>query len=270
MNIGVVIGIVVGMGVLRLVRANLLVWIIAWWVAIWAGINWGFATPIPQSTKTMYMAITAVSLLAYIASSRERTQAVTGPLLRLVVVRKYTPLLVLLAILIPCGVAFSVYRGMNVPVEPPFFARTVHPSPPPTIDVHDNEIDIVDGDNPYRQLEQTDPEAFRSHVESGRDIYYKNCFYCHGDDMGGNGPFAYGLNPIPTDFTEKGVLDNFRETFFFWRISKGGPGLPDEGAPGDSAMPNWEAFLTEQEMWEVVLFLYDFTDYKPRAREELH
>jgi hypothetical protein len=32
-------------------------------------------------------------------------------------------------------------------------------------------------------------------------------------------------------------------------------------------MPAWEKFLTEEEMWEAVLFLYDFTAQRPRARE---
>ena len=31
-----------------------------------------------------------------------------------------------------------------------------------------------------------------------------------------------------------------RDTFLFWRISKGGPGLPEEGGPWDTAMPAWE------------------------------
>jgi hypothetical protein len=59
-----------------------------------------------------------------------------------------------------------------------------------------------------------------------------------------------------------------RETFLLWRISKGGPGLPDEGGPWDTAMPAWEKFLKEDEMWDAILFLYDFTELKPRAREE--
>ncbi len=40
------------------------------------------------------------------------------------------------------------------------------------------------------------------------------------------------------------------------------------GAPGDSAMPEWERFLSNEEMWEVILFLYDHTSQRPRAREE--
>jgi hypothetical protein len=33
-------------------------------------------------------------------------------------------------------------------------------------------------------------------------------------------------------------------------------------------MPAWEKFLKEEEMWEAILFLYDFTGQRPRAREE--
>jgi hypothetical protein len=35
-------------------------------------------------------------------------------------------------------------------------------------------------------------------------------------------------------------------------------------------MPAWEKFLTEEEMWDVILFLYDFTGQRPRGREEVH
>ena len=30
-------------------------------------------------------------------------------------------------------------------------------------------------------------------------------------------------------------------------------------------MPAWEKFLTEEEIWDVVLFLYDYTGQRPRA-----
>ncbi len=88
--------------------------------------------------------------------------------------------------------------------------------------------------------------------------------------MAGDGMFAHGLNPIPSNFTDPGVLPMLQESFLFWRISKGAPGMPDEGGPWDSAMPAWENFLTEEEIWDVVLFLYDFNGYRPRAREEHH
>jgi mono/diheme cytochrome c family protein len=85
--------------------------------------------------------------------------------------------------------------------------------------------------------------------------------------MGGDGMFAYGLNPIPTNFTDPGVLPMFQETYLYWRVSKGGPGLPEEGGPWDSPMPTWEKLLTDEEMWDAVTYLFEFTGFRPRAQE---
>ena len=54
----------------------------------------------------------------------------------------------------------------------------------------------------------------------------------------------------------------------FWRIAKGGPGLPKEGAPWNSAMPVWEDMLTAEEIWAVIIFLYEQTGFSPRTWEE--
>jgi hypothetical protein len=267
-NLLVVLPVVAVLVALRLLRAGLATWVAAWWVGLLVVLKWGFATPIPQSVITMYLAIAAVALVAYVLSSRERAQGVLGPIVRLAVEKRFTIPLVVVMILIPAGAAYSVYRKMNVPVEAPFFARTVHPSPPASITVHDNEIDLISADNPYRHLKTENPEEYAERVLRGRDVYYKNCFYCHGDGLAADGLFAHGLNPIPTNFTDQNVLPNFREAFFFWRVAKGAPGMPEEGAPGDSAMPAWEKFLTEEEMWEVILFLYDFSSLEPRAVAE--
>ena len=140
---------------------------------------------------------------------------------------------------------------MNVPLEPPFFPRTVHPASPTEITVHDKKIDLDAGDNPFRHLETSNPEEFRKHVENGRRVYYQNCVFCHGDNLAGNGMFVHGLDPIPTNFADGDTIANLRETFLFWRAAKGGPGLPEEGGPWDTAMPAWEKFLKEEEIWDV-------------------
>jgi mono/diheme cytochrome c family protein len=57
------------------------------------------------------------------------------------------------------------------------------------------------------------------------------------------------------------------ESFVFWRIAKGGPGLPREGTPWNSAMPAWEDFLSEDEIWAVILYLYDHSGFQPRRWE---
>jgi len=268
MNLLVVLAVVAAFGLLRFRRANLLVWALAWWGGIYVLLRFGFSAPIPASVISLYMGIVSISILAYVSSSVERREEVSRPLVRFMTEKRYTVLLGATVIAIPALAAANVYVQMNAPLEPPFFPRTVHPGSPVQITVHDKRIDLDAGDNPFRQLERSNPEEFRRHVENGRQVYYRNCVFCHGDNMAGDGMFVHGLDPIPTNFHEN--IAQLRETFLFWRIAKGGPGLPDEGGPWDTAMPAWEKFLTEEEMWDATLFLYDFTGLRPRAREEAH
>ena len=219
-------------GLLRFRRANLFMWAIAWWLGAYLFFRFGFAAPIPSSVISIYMGIVSIALLAFVSSSEERRDEVSRPLLRLMTEKRFAPLLGALVLAIPALAAANVYVQMNVPIEPPFFPRTVHPASPPEITVQDKKIAIETGDSPFRQLETSNPEEFRKHVENGRRVYYQNCVFCHGDNMGGNGMFVHGLDPIPTNFADGDTIANLRETFLFWRAAKGGPGLPEEGGPG--------------------------------------
>jgi mono/diheme cytochrome c family protein len=269
MNLIVVLAVVAVFAILRVRRVNLLVWAIAWWIGIYVLLRVGFTAPIPSSVVTLYMGIVSLAILAYVSSSQERRDEIAGPLVRFMTEKRYTAFLVATIVAIPALAAANVYVRMTAPLEPPFFPRTVHPASPSEITVHDKAIHLDAGENPLLALERSNPDEFRTHVENGRRVYYRNCVFCHGDDLSGNGMFVHGLDPIPTNFADGSTIANLRDTFLFWRISKGGPGLPDEGGPWDTAMPAWEKFLTEDEMWEAVLFLYDFTGQKPRAREEV-
>jgi mono/diheme cytochrome c family protein len=266
MKIPIVLAVAAAFGLLRLRRANLLLWAGAWWVGIYVLLRFGFSAPIPASVVSLYMGIVSIAILAYVSSSQERREEVSRPLVRFMTDRRYTVLLAATVVGIPVLAAANVYVRMNAPLQPPFFARTVHPASPAEITVHDKKINLDAGENPFRHLETSNPAEFRKHVENGRQVYYRNCVFCHGDNMSANGMFVHGLDPIPTNFHD--TIAQLRETFLFWRIAKGGPGLPDEGGPWDTAMPAWEKFLKEEEMWEAILFLYDFTGQRPRAREE--
>ena len=59
-----------------------------------------------------------------------------------------------------------------------------------------------------------------------------------------------------------------QESFVFWRVSKGGPGMPGSGHPWNTAMPAWEKMLTEDELWKAILWIYDYTDQSPRTWAE--
>lgn len=255
----------------RFARAGMLAWAAVWLAACFVLLRFGFATPIPASVFKLYLLIALAAVALYVSSDAERLSDFSRPLLAFATERRFVVPLAIVAVAIPALVAFSIYRGMTRPPVAPNFGRTVHPAPPESIIVHDADYDLIRLDNPYRPLETSDPAAFAGHVARGREVYYSNCFYCHGDLMQGEGMFAHGLNPIPTNFQDVGTIAQLQESFLFWRIAKGGPGLPTEGGPWDSAMPAWEKFLTEDEIWDVILFLYDYTGVRPRARsEEVH
>ncbi len=252
---------------LRWRKASMIAWLFAWWFGIFLVLQFGFAVPIPGSVVKLYMGIVTGSLIAYVLTDQQRIRQITGPLTSFLVERRYLPAMMLVALAIPGLVAYKIYADMTRKPQAPNFARTVHPAPPDSIDVHGTSYGLGTADNPYRALEETDPEAFAGRLEAGRKVYYENCFYCHGDLMSGDGMFAHALNPIPTNFQDPGTIAMLREAFLFWRIAKGAPGLPAEGGPWASAMPAWESFLSEEEMWDVVLFLYEFTEQRPRAVE---
>jgi hypothetical protein len=210
----------------------------------------------------------SIAILAYASSSQERRDEVSGPLVRFMTEKRYATLLGATVVAIPVLAAANVYVKMNVPLEPPLFSRTVHPASPSEITVHDKKINLDSTENPFRHLETSNPAEFRKHIENGRQVFYRNCVFCHGDTLSGNGMFVHGLDPIPTNFTDPGTIAMLRETYLFWRISKGGPGLPEEGGPWATAMPAWEKFLKEDEIWDAILFLYDFTGRRPRAGGE--
>ena len=70
MNILIVLAVAAVFGVLRLRRANLLVWALTCWVGIYILIRFGFTAPIPSSVVTLYMGIISLAILAYVSSSQ--------------------------------------------------------------------------------------------------------------------------------------------------------------------------------------------------------
>ncbi len=209
MNILVLLAVVAVFAVLRFSRANLLVWAFAWWVGMYVLLRFGFTAPIPASVVTIYMGIISMAVLAYVSSSQDRREEISRPLIRFMTEKRYTGLLAATIIAIPALAAANVYMQMSVPLQPPLFSRTVHPASPSEITVHDKKIDL-DGENPFRHLETSSPAEFRTHVENGRRVFYQNCVFCHGDNLSANGMFVHGLDPIPTNFADKGTIPMLR------------------------------------------------------------
>ena len=222
----------------------------------------GFASaPVPNSVLLQYLATVFVGALIYVSDNDRQWAEFQAPIRDTLVRPERRPIRLALLVLVPVAVGALAFMMVRPTVAAPASLRSIHPAPPPQITFRGTTMVLADMRNPLRTGDLT--QAY----QTGRRVYYQNCMPCHGDDLGGNGYFAHGFNPTPIDFTDVGTIPQLTESFVFWRIAKGGPGLPREGAPWNSAMPAWEDILTEQEIWAVIVFLYEQAGRQPRSWE---
>lgn len=267
MNLWILLPVLAGLAALRLLRPNILVWMAAWWLASFLLIKFAVVPPMPASIVGLYMAIVTAALLLYLSADSGRLGSAAQALTRFLREPRFAPLLWGLVLAAPALAGYNAWREATAEVEPPASGRTIHPAPPAEITFKGKRIDLVRGTNPVRELEARDKAAFAARLANGRKVYYQNCVFCHGDNMEGDGIFAHGFDPLPASFADATTIGMLQETYLFWRIAKGAPGLPEESTPWASAMPAWEDILTEEDIWDVIAFLYAFTGQKPRAAE---
>ena len=220
--------------------------------------------PIPASLVMQYMAITLGVILLYMAAAEERWIAFKHPITQTLLGATSTHRVVrnILLLVIPALCGYQAYNmvkpGTTAP--PPF--RTVHPANPSTMSFRGETYDLTSLGNPLRG----DAAKLQDHLAVGKKVYYERCFFCHGDTWAADGHFAEGFVPDPAKFTGDETLAILSESYVFWRIAKGGPGLPREATPWNSAMPAWEDRLDANEIWSVIMYMYDAVGKEPRAQ----
>lgn len=220
--------------------------------------------PVPESLFSMYMFFAIITILLVMTSTEDGAQELARPLRALVEDPSKRLLRNIVFVIAPVAAFLISYSSFKDNTEPPASLRAIHPAPPASFKAYDKTFDMSTLQNPLRGLETKDPEAFKTFVNEGGEIYFRNCVFCHGAKLDGKGHFAHAQDPVPLPFTGKDTIAQLKESYVFWRIATGGPGLPAEAHPWLSSMPAWEQSLTEDDIWKTVLFLYDFTGNRPR------
>jgi mono/diheme cytochrome c family protein len=252
--------------------------------------------PIPFSVRAMYGTVSLIAVFMWMSSNEEDWKKFKQPIINVLDAQTgfHKALRTMYLVLLPLIIGGFSYTAMKPTSEEPIELRTVHPAPPASTKVHGKTYTLQTSQNPYRVnpegkydqeysngliVEQGmgrlmkpnanpwDPNAqgYLKYVREGGEIFFQNCHFCHGDNLNGRGLHAFAFNPIPANFTDPGTIAQLQETFIFWRVSKGGIGLPNEGFPWASVMPPWEQHLTTDEIWKVILFEYWHTGYYPRT-----
>lgn len=221
------------------------------------------SAPVPQTVVLQYMVTVLVGILIWVSDSEERWNRFQEPIRSTMVDRDKRFLRVVLMIAIPVLIGWMTFRTVRQTVAAPPSLRSIHPAPPSSITFRGQTMSLAGLENPLREDGSTAED-----YEVGKRVYYVNCLPCHGDALAGDGHYAHGFTPTPLSFRGTSTIAQLTESFVFWRIAKGGPGLPREGTPWNSAMPAWEEILTEDEIWAVIIFLYEQAGVSPRTWEE--
>jgi mono/diheme cytochrome c family protein len=221
------------------------------------------SAPVPNSIVVQFVLTALVGILIHVSSDEARWRQFKQPIHSAMVDADKRWVRLALLIVVPLLIGFATYQQTRPKVEAPITLRSIHPAPPGQITFRGKTIQLTGLENPLRHR-----GSMAEHIATGKRIYYQNCLACHGDRLDGQGHFGHGFSPTPLSFADQGTIAQLTESFVFWRVAKGGPGLPREGAPWSSAMPVWEDFLTEDEIWAVIIYLYEQSGWKPRTWEQ--
>jgi mono/diheme cytochrome c family protein len=219
---------------------------------------------VPVHLVRLYFFFVVVAILLYAAADEERWRQVRRELRFFFAAREVWSARTAVVIAVGLVAGYGAYDAVRPQLETSPELRAIHPAPPSSVAIGGKIYDLLTLDNPLR----ADKSRFAIHVKAGGEIFFKHCFFCHGDKLDGKGHYADAFYPPPANFRDVGTIAQLQESYLFWRIATGGPGLPREAGPWMSSMPVWHRFLSETEIWQVILYLYDFTGHAPRAREQ--
>lgn len=219
---------------------------------------------VPVHLGGLYLFFIIIVILLYAAADEERWSRIRGDLRFFFGAREAWVARAAGIAAISLAGGYVAYDAVRPQLETPPELRAIHPAPPLSFSIDGKVYNLLTLENPLR----ADKPGFARHVKAGAEIFFKHCFFCHGDKLDGKGLYADAFHPLPANFRDVGTIAQLQESYLFWRVATGGPGLPREGGPWMSSMPVWHRFLSETEIWQVILFLYDFTGHAPRAREQ--
>ena len=97
----------------------------------------------------------------------------------------------------------------------------------------------------------------QANLPDARARYLDKCAECHGDAGKGDGSQAKMYDPMPTDLTDAAHMNSISDGEMFYKISE-----------GHRPMPGFKKRFTEEQRWQMVLFLRSVDCAASRSRPE--
>jgi mono/diheme cytochrome c family protein len=213
--------------------------------------------PTPSTLILWYMILAILGALVYVSTSDLKWAKFLSFILPAGDDKTKAILQKMIVIAFPLLVGWFVYSGTAPGTASPVELRIQHPTLL-------QEFEKLE--NPFAHVNE---ETKKRYIEEGKILYQQNCRPCHGSKADGNGPFANSFRLRPINFTDPGTIATVVESFAFWRIKEGGPGLPGASTPWDSAMPAWKDALNDEQIWKIIMGEYVTAGVVARQREEI-
>lgn len=214
----------------------------------------GTAAPLPRSLVLLYTLLTASAILVYLSVHEEHWRELTRLLAAALreptsPTRSQRARRIAVLALLPVVAGVSAWRQAAGQGEPPADPPGIH------FDLPGAYVGLR---NPLEWSEDN--------IRNGGILYTRHCAPCHGDALDGRGPAARAWQPAPANFRDTGTIAQLDENYLFWRIKEGGPGLPSGAIGYRSAMPVWQRVLSEEEIWQIIMFEYTNAGTNPAKR----
>lgn len=211
--------------------------------------------PLPSNLTNFFMLFVLAGVVIYITLEDRRIEE----FLDFISLRSKLPFVwsavrIAVLVMIPFFAAFTVYSKEKAFYSPPGELFQPHVTPPQWV----VDLKIPDW--------AVNPDTWRKEpIEEGKKIYEDNCLPCHGEDADGKGPLATALRypAAPTNFREPGTIAQLPLSYVYWRVKDGG--IFD--SQFKSAMPGWGDELEEDDLWKVIMYIYNRAGVRPRTWE---
>lgn len=91
-------------------------------------------------------------------------------------------------------------------------------------------------------------------LPGARRLFFDKCAECHGDSGKGDGSQAKMYDPKPADLTDAAHMNSVSDGELFYKISE-----------GHRPMPAFKKRYSEEQRWQMVLFIRSLTAAPPAA-----
>jgi mono/diheme cytochrome c family protein len=111
---------------------------------------------------------------------------------------------------------------------------------------------------PLAEKERKNPLALSdANLAAAREIYGTKCSDCHGEKGKGDGSDAMMYDPPPSDLTDAAKMGKLTDGEIFYQITE-----------GRKPMPSFKKKLTEEQRWQLVLFMRSLAAAPPAQEPE--